>query len=186
MTNNIDQAYLNAQLFHSLRSFERRARAQLHTIPTALGGQEHRRGIAYTLGGVSVLSMMNEIREIIPFPERLTSVPGSRDWVLGLTNIRGELLPIVDLQHFVGFTPAVPGEQARVMVIRSQGMSTGLLVESVLGMRHFSGDRRIPGAVFEGVPGNYVYDVFDLEDGMWPVFSMAALVNDTRFMTGAG
>ena len=185
MTNKSDQARFNAQLFHSLRSFERRAKAQQHAVPTALDQQKDRQGIAYTLGGVKVLSMMHEIRELLPCPERLTAVPGSMEWVLGLANIRGELLPIVDLQHFVGGPPVVAGEQARILVIRSQGMSTGLLVESILGIRHFSRDRRIPDAVFEGVPGKYIFDVFGLEDGVWPVFSMAALVNDARFMLPA-
>jgi len=57
-----------------------------------------------------------------------------------------------------------------------------LLVESVQGMRYFAVGKHIQGAIFEGTLGKYVYDVFGLEDGVWPVFSMAALVNDKRFM----
>lgn len=182
MTRNNDQADLNAHLFQSLRDIERRAKAQRDIIPAAAGTKENLQGIAYTLGGVRVLSMMTEIRELLPCPDELTTVPGSKDWVLGLANIRGELLSIVGLQQFIGAAPVIPDDQARVMVIRNQGVSIGLLVESVQGMRYFPEDQRIPGATFEGALGNYIFDVFGLEDGVWPVFSMAALVNDERFM----
>ena len=35
----------------------------------------------------------------------VTVVPGTKDWMLGLANIRGELLPIVDLQRYIGGAP---------------------------------------------------------------------------------
>ena len=171
-----------ARLFQALLSIERRAREREQAIPAAVVEQKGWKGIAFTLGGVRVLTSMEEIRELLPYPDTITTVPGSKEWLLGLANVRGELLPIVDLQQFIGAAPVVLGDQARVLVIRNLGMSTGLLVGSLQGMRYFSADKRIPGAIFEGALGKYVYDVFGLEDGVWPVFSMAALVHDERFM----
>ena len=182
MSENKKQADLDAQLFRVLRDIERRAKEHEHCIPDAVATQVNWQGVAFTLGGVRVLSMMDEIRELMPCPDSITTAPGSKDWMMGLANVRGELLPIVDLQHFIGAAPVVPSDRSRLLVIRHLGMSTGLLVGSVQGMRHFSVDKRIPGAIFEGVLGKYVYDVFGLEDGVWPVFSMAALVSDKRFM----
>ena len=182
MTEYTKQAELDAQLFQSLLYIERRAKEREGTIPAAVVKQEDWQGMAFTLGGVRVFSVMDEIRELLPYPDKVTTVPGSKDWMLGLTNLRGVLLPIVDLQHFIGAAPVILSDQARILVIRNQGVSTGLLVGSVQGMRHFPVDKRIPGAIFEGALGKYVYDVFGLEDGVWPVFSMAALVNDKRFM----
>jgi twitching motility protein PilI len=182
MAKHNKQAERDARLFKSLRCMERRAKEREEAIPVAVVKQEDWRGMAFTLGGVRVLSVMDEIRELLPYPDKVATVPGSKDWMLGLANLRGVLLPIVDLQHFIGAAPVILSDQARLLVIRNQGMSTGLLVGSVQGMRHFSVDKRIPGAIFEGALGKYVYDVFGLEDGVWPVFSMAALVNDKRFM----
>ncbi len=182
MSENNKQADLDAQLFQSLRYIERRAKEREGSIPAAVVKQEDWQGVAFTLGGVRVLSVMDEIRELLPYPDSVTNVPGSKGWMLGLANVRGELLPIVDLQHFIGAAPVILSDRARVLVIRHLGMSTGLLVESVQGMRYFAVDKRIQGAIFEGALGKYVYDVFGLEDGVWPVFSMAALVNDKRFM----
>lgn len=182
MTKNNKQADLAAQLFQALLDIEQRAREQEQAIPAEVVEPEHWQGIAFTLGGVRVLTLMDEIRELLLYPDSITTVPGSKDWLLGLANVRGELLPIVDLQHFVGAAPVILSDQARVLVIRNLGISTGLLVGSVQGIRYLSADKRIPGAIFEGALGKYVYDVFGLQDGVWPVFSMAALVNDKRFM----
>ncbi len=185
MTEENRPADLDAKLFQILLSIDRRARKRKDAIPATVLKQENWQGLAFTLDGVRVVSAMNEIRELLPYPSSVTPVPGSRDWMLGLANIRGELLPIIDLQRFIGASPVPVSDQARVLVIRSLGTSTGLLVGSVQGMRHLPADKRIPDAEFEGALGRYVYDVFGLEDGVWPVFSMAGLVRDNRFMSAA-
>lgn len=185
MSEESKQSELEAQLFQLLVEIEHRAKKYENAIPATVVKREDWQGLAFTVDGVRVISAMEEIRELLPYPDSVTQVPGSRGWMLGLANVRGELLPIIDLQHFIGAPPVGLSDQARVMVIRNQGMSTGLLVGSVLGMRHMPVDKRIPDTEFEGALGKYVYDVFGLEDGVWPVFSMAGLVNDNRFVNAA-
>lgn len=185
MTEEKKQIDPAAQLYQSLLDMEQRARAQENAIPATVVKQENWQGLAFTLDGVKVISAMDEIRELLPYPDSVTPIPGSKGWMLGLANVRGELLPIIDLQHFIGVAPVTLSNRSRVLMIRNQGMSIGLLVDSVQGMRHLPVDKRIPDAQFEGAVGRYVYDIFGLEDGVWPVFSMAGLVNDSRFMNAA-
>ncbi len=168
-----------------LRDIERRSQKQESLVPSVVVKEEDWQGLAFTLDGVKVISAMTEVRELLPYPESVTRVPGTKSWMLGLANIRGELLSIVDLQQFVGGGAVAINEQCRVLVIRNKGMSTGLLVASVQGMRHLPVNKQITDAQFEGVLGRYVYDVFKLDDGIWPVFSMAALANDERFLSAA-
>ncbi len=185
MTQENSQPDPEARLYQLLWDMDRQARDRADAVPATVVKKEDWQGIAFTLDGVRVISAMDEIRELLPYPDSVTPVPGSRGWVLGLANVRGELLPIIDLQHFIGATPVVLNDQARVLVIRNRGTSTGLLVGAVQGMRHLPVDKRIPDAEFEGALGKYVYDVFGLADGVWPVFSMAGLVGDKRFMSAA-
>lgn len=168
-----------------LADYERRSEAQDSKVPATMVKEEDWQGLAFVLDGVKLVTAMDEVRELLPYPSDITRVPGTRDWMLGLANVRGELLPVVDLQQFLGSAPVVNDDRCRVLVIRNRGASTGLLVSSVMGMRHLPVDRQIPDAEFEGVLGQYVYDVFGLEDGVWPVFSMAALANDERFLSAA-
>ena len=168
-----------------LREIEQRCMAQESLVPSILVKEADWQGLAFTLDGVKVVSAMTEVRELLPYPETVTRVPGTKSWMLGLANVRGELLSIVDLQQFVGGGAVVINDQCRILVIRNKGVSIGLLVASVQGMRHFPVSKQIEDAQFEGVLGRYVYDVFKLDDGIWPVFSMAALVNDERFLSAA-
>lgn len=173
------------RVIECLIELDRRARTLSGVIPAAAMKEELWHGLAFILDGVRVLSAMDEVRELLPYPQDVTKVPGTREWMLGLANIRGELLPIVDLQHFVGGAPVVITNQSRVLVIRHLGTSTGLLVSSVIGMRHFPVKKRIMDGHFEGALGKYVYDLFALDNDIWPVFNMSGLVHDPRFETAA-
>ncbi|MGV6826161.1 MAG: chemotaxis protein CheW [bacterium] len=174
-----------ADALDQLAAMEQRCVDWEDRIPDTTIKQEDWQGLAFVIDGVKVISAMDEVRELLPYQHNITPVPGTQSWMLGLANIRGELLPIMDLQHFMGAAPLVPSDATRILVIRHRGMSTGLAVPSVIGMRNFPISNRAANSVLEGALGVFVYDSFKLEDGTWPVFSMAGLVNDPRFMNAA-
>ena len=176
---------ITSEIMDKLIDFDQRARQQEAKVPSAVVKEEDWQGLAFILDGVRVISAMEEVRELLQYPDSVTRIPGTKSWMLGIANVRGELLPIVDLQHYVGGAPVIVSDQTRVLVIRNRGTSTGLLVSSVIGMRHLPVNKRIMDAQFEGALGRYVYDVFGLDDGVWPIFSMAALANDGRFLIAA-
>ncbi len=183
MTGSVEKG--GSEALAKLAEYARRSERQEGKVPATMVKEEDWQGLAFVIDGVKLVTAMEEVRELLPYPESVTRVPGTKSWMLGLANVRGELLPIVDLQQFLGAPPVVINERCRVLVIRNRGTSTGLLVSSVIGMRHLPLNRQILDAEFEGVVGRYVYDVFGLEDGVWPVFSMAALANDERFLSAA-
>ncbi len=183
MTNSSHS--LVSEVLEKLAEYASRSEQQEEKVPAALVRDEDWQGLAFVVDGVKLVVAMEEVREILPYPESVTRVPGTKRWMLGLANVRGELLPIMDLQQFLGAPPVVINDRCRVMVIRNRGTSTGLLVPSVIGMRHLPLNQRVVDAEFEGMVGRYVYDIFSLEDGVWPVFSMAALAIDHRFLSAA-
>ncbi len=138
-------------------------------------------GLAYSIAGVRVVTAMDEVREMLPYPDRFTRVPGVQEWMRGLANVRGNLLPVVDLQLFLGAKAVVSGKAARMLIVRMRGLECGLLVPSVQGMRHFEEQHRLRNARMKGVLGQYVFDAFSVGDGVWPVFSMSALTADPAF-----
>ena len=142
-------------------------------------------GLAFKVAGIRVLASMDEVVEILNLPRNLTRVPGSKSWVKGIANIRGNLLPITDLQAFLGDKPIVTNRRSRVLVINRGDVTTGLLVGDVQGMRHFSEEQSITSARIEGVIGRFVQGAFENEDGIWPVLSMDQLVNDEQFRMAA-
>jgi len=74
---------------------------------------------------------IEDVRQIIRVP-KITRVPRMPDYVLGMTNLRGEVLPLVDLSMRMGYDhPCDHGEDTRVIVVEKKGIVTGLIVESV-------------------------------------------------------
>jgi twitching motility protein PilI len=186
MGDEAQQAVPDArQLMGLLAQIERRSRASALEIPQQVTRADVWDGLAYSIAGVRVSSAMDEIREMLPYPAQVTRVPGARGWMRGLANIRGTLLPVIDLHTYFGAKPVVPGKAARMLVIDMRSVHCGLLVPSVLGMRHFDEADRLSNAQMQGALGQYVYEAFSVGGEIWPVFSLSALTADPAFRSAA-
>ncbi len=93
-------------------------------------------GLGFQIGGLRLVASMGEISEIMKLP-KLASLPGVKSWVLGLANVRGRLVPVVDLHDYLGLAPTMPMAQWRVLVVEDEDLVAGLLVEQSLGTQHF-------------------------------------------------
>ena len=152
-----------------MADIERRSRECARNLTHADLPQDLWQGLVFTVAGVRLVSAMGDVAELLPMPESLTRVPGTRPWLLGVANARGNLLTIVDMQAYVGAKPVVASKANRVLVVRRNEMITGLLVPSVIGMRNFKLGQRLSNARLEGAIGAYVYDAFQIGREIWPV-----------------
>ena len=169
----------------SLADIEQRSQAAAKRLPQIEGSKEFWDALVFSVAGVRMTAAMNEVSEMLPYQEAITRVPGAKPWVLGLANVRGSLLPLIDLQVYLGAKAVVPSKACRILVLRLRGLVAGLLVPSVQGMRHFNLGDRLPNARMKGALGAYVYEAFSVEDEVWPVFSMSALAADPEFRSAA-
>lgn len=175
-----------ADAMASLADMEQRSQMAAQQLPQTEGAHDFWDGLVFSVAGVRVTAAMNEVSEMLPYQESITRVPGAKPWVLGLANVRGSLLPVIDLQVYLGAKAVVPSKASRILVLRLRGLVAGLLVPSVQGMRHFNLSDRLSNARMKGALGAYVYEAFSLEDEVWPVFSMSALSADPEFRSAAG
>lgn len=86
------------------------------------------------------------IQEIVRVPEELTRVPGSPTWMEGVINLRGTVLPVVDLRTRMGLDKAEKSDRQRIMVFLLEGNRTGFVVDQVAEVL------RIPKNVIEPAP----------------------------------
>lgn len=175
-----------AGVMRLLADIEQSSRKHALNLPDKASFDAMWDGLAYTVGGVSVVTAMSELSEMLPYPEQITQVPGAKPWMLGLANVRGNLMPVIDLQVYLGIKPVVPSKAARMLVVRMRGLAAGLLVPAVAGMRHFKEKQRMENARMNGALGAYVFDAFSIDSDIWPVFSLSALTADPEFRIAAG
>ena len=122
--------------YQSLQSLRQVASGQNMPLPAGERNEPEWQGIGYQLGGVRLVSAMGEVREVLQVP-RYTPLPGVHEWMLGIANVRGRLLPVIDLHRYLDIETTLPQNQARLLVVEADGLTAGLLVEASLGIQHF-------------------------------------------------
>lgn len=173
------------EVLRLLASLEQRSQASKRDLPTLEDDPEAWQGLAFMLDNARLVCAMNDIAEMFAFPDTITPVPGAKDWVVGLVNVRGNLLPMMDLQRFFGAKPVVRSKSARLLVSRDRQVNTGLLVPAVLGMRQFSLRDRLTDVRLEGPAAPFVQEAFRVDGQYWPIFNVRALLNDPAFRVAA-
>jgi purine-binding chemotaxis protein CheW len=111
-------------------------RAPERAIPRLQSASDDRteRHLVFTLAGTDYAVEASHIREIgRPLPIR--PVPNVPSWLLGVANVRGDIVSMVHLRSFLGLDRSATGD-ARLMVVQSSsaGMVTGLIVDHVRGI----------------------------------------------------
>ncbi len=75
------------------------------------------------------------VREVIDL-KSYTPLPGVPAFVLGIVNLRGEIISVVDLKKFFNLPARGLGELNKVIVLRDQVMEFGLLADAILGVQN--------------------------------------------------
>ena len=118
-----------------------------HGLPQQEQTDEEWVGIGFRLGRLNLVAPLGEVAEILT-PLSLSKVPRTKPWVCGIANVRGNLMPIMDLQAYLHDQPASLNRRSRILVVNHNGVYSGLVVDAVLGLRHFSDEQRcdeLPG-----------------------------------------
>jgi twitching motility protein PilI len=143
-------------------------------------------GVAWRMAGEGYLVAREETREVLPYPAQLTRVPGARGWVKGLANVRGTLLPVIDLRQYLGSGATPLTRNTRVLVVNHRDVPAGLMVDEVLGFRRFT-----DGEFGADAPPTivrcerYVAGAFRRGGESWPVLSLRLLVENPGFLDAA-
>jgi twitching motility protein PilI len=170
--------------FALLRELERRGRAIAGGRQDAVGREWV--GVAFRLGAETFLVAREETREVMALPSFLTRVPGARPWIRGLANVRGQLLPVIDLRQYLGSGTTQASRNVRVIVVNHRDIPAGLLVDEVLGFRRFAD----PEFQQEAPPTlvrceRYLAGAFRRSGESWPVLSLKLLVEHPGFLQAA-
>ncbi len=169
--------------FAVLTDIAQRSRAMAAGLPEQQEAIELWNGIGFVLAGQNYVAPMGEVVEILHVP-RYTHVPGVRSFMLGAANVRGRLLPLIDLAHFFDLPRSSrSARERRVLVIEQDDIFSGLVVDGVAGMQYFAADSFVPEP--QGVPDivrPFVQGAYERNEETWKVFSTEQLVTDARFL----
>lgn len=171
--------------FLVLADYEQRSLAHVAGLPEQLDAPGLWRGVAYRVGSHRLASGFDEVVEILSMPV-LTQVPGSQPWMLGVANVRGTLLPVVDLKQFLEGERTVLHEGQRVLVVRQPGGDVAITIDEMYGQRSFVEAQGIDVApVAEGRYAHFVDRAYRMNEQDWGVFSLERLARTPEFRQAA-
>ena len=147
--------------------------------------------VIFTLAGTEYAAPAANVREVGEIVN-LTPVPNVPDWLLGLTNLRGDILSVVDLRAFLGLEQTgyaesllqdeiSLGREREILVIHPREdaslMTTGLVVDEVNDIRYLTVDQiSAPAAPIKDQIGPYLRGVYEHEEGLLVVLDFDKLL----------
>jgi twitching motility protein PilI len=150
-----------------LRQYQEQLLERMQAARTSSGARAHQLGVE--IGGVRYLLDLVEAGEIVPLPP-LAAVPLTQPWYLGLANVRGNLLGVVDLARYLdGEAEPTPGTRL-VTFAPGLGFPCALLVAKVVGLRHAADMTPLDARLR------------DADGQEWTPLSLAALAREERFL----
>ena len=75
--------------------------------------------------------IVDTVQEIIRVPEEMSRVPKTEEYIQGMVNLRGSVLPVLDMRVRFGMQRAERSDRQRILVLNEAGRCTGFIVDSV-------------------------------------------------------
>lgn len=96
----------------------------------AAAKEEEEQLVTFRLGQEEFAAAITEVREIIRVPE-IVAVPRAPHFVEGVINLRGTVIPVIDLRKRFGLEAKNRDEHTRIVVVEIDGVLTGVVVDAV-------------------------------------------------------
>ena len=142
-------------------------------------------GLAFYLGSHRYIVPINEISEVITITE-ITSIPHVPNWLMGIANVRGNLITLLDLHQFIFEKNSdVDIRTRRALLVKQEAQFFGLLIDSIVGMKSFQkdqGSKQVP----EGFDTNYIDHIeafYSSGEEWYAALSIESLLLDERFQS---
>jgi purine-binding chemotaxis protein CheW len=136
--------------------------------------------VVFRLGPESYGLRLHEVREIIMVGQ-ITPVPRAPQFVDGVLNLRGEVMPVVDLRTRFGLSRVEATSISRILITSIGGVFTGLVVDAVDEVRPVDLHRFGPPPAVTAVGANrYIEKVARLDNGMIFLLELKQLLTDAE------
>jgi purine-binding chemotaxis protein CheW len=160
----------------AIQAVEARARAcGGHYLTFELAGQEY---------GVDIL----RVQEIKGW-DRVTRIPNMPEYVLGVINLRGAIVPVIDMRRRFAMEPAAFGRTTVIVVLRvdtgARSRTMGLVVDAVSDVVQCETEEAPPPDLGGGVDVSFIRSLAMFDERMVIVIDVDRLLGDTELVVAA-
>jgi len=137
--------------------------------------------VGFRIGEETFGVRIGSVREIVRVPE-ITTVPNAQDTIEGVINLRGKIIPVIDLRKRFGQTQIVTDKKNRILVVELDGKLVGLIVNSASEVLKIPpSEIESPGSVFADNESSYVTGVGKLKGRLIILLDISKLLHRPEF-----
>ena len=137
--------------------------------------------VGFRIGNETYGVRIGSVREIVRVPE-ITSVPSAPDLIEGVINLRGKIIPVMDLRKRFGQTDIQADKKNRILVVELENKLVGLIVNAASEVLKIPpSEIEAPGSVFADGESGYVTGVGKLKGRLIILLDVSRLLHRTEF-----
>jgi purine-binding chemotaxis protein CheW len=137
--------------------------------------------VGFRIGNETFGVRIGSVREIVRVPE-ITAVPSAPESVEGVINLRGKIIPVMDLRKRFGQTEIQPDKKNRILVVELDNKLVGLIVNAASEvLRIAPSEIEAPGNLFAEGESSYVTGVGKLKGRLIILLDIAKLLRRPEF-----
>ncbi|MFQ5455092.1 MAG: chemotaxis protein CheW [Nitrospirota bacterium] len=123
-----------------------------------------------------------KIVEIIYFRE-ITSLPDAPDFIEGVVDLRGVVIPVIDLKKRLNLKNIRDASPGHILIVRADANKIGILVDEVKGVLHiWHKDIQIPQKVLKGVDSIYIKGVCKRDNSIIVILDIDTILSSAEII----
>jgi len=137
--------------------------------------------VGFRIGEETFGVRIGSVREIVRVPE-ITTVPNAQETIEGVINLRGKIIPVVDLRKRFGQLEITTDKKSRILVVELESKLVGLIVNSASEVLKIPpSEIESPGSVFADGESSYVTGVGKLKGRLIILLDISKLLHRPEF-----
>ncbi len=137
--------------------------------------------VGFRIGNETFGVRVGSVREIVRVPE-ITAVPSAPETVEGVINLRGKIIPVMDLRKRFGQSEIQPDKKNRILVVELENKLVGLIVNAASEVLKIApSEIEAPGNLFAEGESSYVTGVGKLKGRLIILLDIAKLLHRPEF-----
>lgn len=119
------------------------------------------------------------VKEIIR-PPAITRVPKSPEYIKGVINLRGNIVPVISLSKRLDDQESVLTEQSRIVIVTVDDISFGIIVDSVTEVNYLKEEDIETPDLVSTVDARFVNGVGKIDDRLLILLNLAEIINSPQ------
>ncbi|HBC97147.1 MAG TPA: chemotaxis protein CheW [Clostridium sp.] len=141
-------------------------------------GNKEIKVLIFSIGDEYYATDIMEIERILGYKET-TKLPDSPDFVEGVINYEGNILPIISLSKRFRLGADQKGDQSKIIVTKQDGNKIGVIVDEVSEVRDVKeSDIEVPPEIIAGISKRYVKGLIKIDEKIVIFLNMAKILTD--------